>query len=322
MFCLRLHLGVVALQRAPCGAAEALRVELPGLRLAHPVMNASGVLGSSPEGFRRLAAAGVSAIVTKSFTVEPRRGYPTPIAVPLEYGMLNAVGLSNPGLEGLPGLVKAAKGLGLPVVASIAASSPGEAERLTAAAVEAGADAVELNLSCPHARGRGLVLLWDRRAAASVVSAAASVSDVPVYAKLGLVDNLPAAASRLLEAGAAGLVLLNTLPAMMIDVYAAAPVLGNRVGGLSGPAMHPVAVRAVYEVYAETGAPIIGVGGVEDWASAAELILAGASAVQIGTGIVRRGEQVVCETARGLLEWLRLLGYASIREAVGAAQRG
>jgi len=308
---------------APCGASGRLHVELPGLSLAHPVMNASGILGSSVDGLRRLAAAGVSALVLKSFTMEPRSGYPTPIAVPLPYGMVNAVGLSNPGLEGLPGLVQAAKKLGLPVVASLAASSPAEAERLAAAAVEAGADALELNLSCPHARGRGLVLLWDRAAAAEVVAAAASVAGgVPVYAKLGLVDNIADAASRMLEAGASGLVLINTLPAMVIDVYARAPVLGNKVGGLSGPAIHPVAVRAVYEVYRETGAPIIGVGGVEDWASAAELILAGAAAVQVGTGIVRRGEGVVCETVQGLERWLEETGYRSLAEAVGAAHRG
>jgi len=306
----------------PCGASEKLRVSLPGLVLAHPVMNASGILGSSPEGLARLAAAGVSALVLKSFTLEPREGYPTPIAVPLPYGLLNAVGLSNPGLEGLPGLVEAAKRLGRPVVASVAASTPGEAERLVEAAVEAGADAIELNLSCPHARGRGLMLLWDRGAAAEVVAAAASVAGrVPVYAKLGFVDNLADAASRMLGAGARGLVLINTLPAMMIDVYAGVPVLGNRVGGLSGPAIHPVAVRAVYEAYAETGAPIIGVGGVEDWASAAELILAGAAAVQVGTGIVRRGGQVICETVRGLKEWLETVGYRSLSEAVGAAHR-
>ncbi len=305
----------------PCGASPGLRVELPGLSLAHPVMNASGVLGSSVDGLKRLAAAGVSALVLKSFTLEPRSGYPTPIAVPLPYGMLNAVGLSNPGLEKLPSLVRNAKAFGLPVVASIAASTPAEAEKLAAAASEAGADAIELNLSCPHAKGRGLVLLWDRKAAAEVVNAAASVSRAPVYAKLGLVDNLVETASKMLEAGAAGLVLINTLPAMMIDVYSAYPVLGNRVGGLSGPAIHPVAVRAVYEVYGETGAPIIGVGGVEDWSSAAELILAGARAVQVGTGIVRHGEEVVCEIVKGLERWLNIRGYESLEDAVGAAQR-
>ena len=305
-----------------CGVSGRLRSRLPGLDLEHPVMNASGVLGSSPEGLERLARAGSAALVLKSFTLEPRKGYPSPIAVPLPYGLLNAVGLSNPGLEGLPGLVEAAKRLGRPVVASVAASSPSEAERLVEAAVGAGADAVEVNLSCPHARRRGLVLLWDRGAAAAVVEAAARAArGVPVYAKLGLVDNIVDAATRMLEAGAKGLVLINTLPAMMIDVYAAVPVLGNRVGGLSGPAIHPVAVRAVYEVYAETGAPVIGVGGVEDWASAAELILAGASAVQVGTGIVRRGEQVICEVARGLEEWLSRVGYASLSDAVGAAHK-
>ncbi len=306
---------------APCGAGPGLRVELPGLRLAHPVMNASGILGSSAGALRRLVEAGVSALVTKSFTLERREGYPTPIAVPLEYGLLNAVGLSNPGLEGLGALVEAARALGRPVVVSVAASSPEEASVLAGAAEEAGADAVELNLSCPHARGRGLVLLWDPEASRRVVEAAASTVGIPVYAKMGLVDRLADRAAELLEAGAAGLVLINTLPGMVIDVYAARPVLGNRVGGLSGPAIHPVAVRAVYEVYRETGAPVIGVGGVEDWVSAAELVLAGAGAVQVGTGIVRRGEQVICSIVEGLEKWLGEMGAGSISELVGAAQR-
>lgn len=306
---------------APCGAPPGLRVELPGLRLAHPVMNASGVLGSSPEALRRLAEAGASALVTKSFTRERREGYPTPIAVPLEYGLLNAVGLSNPGLEGLRPLVEAARRLGRPVVVSVAASTPEEASLLASAAEEAGADAVELNLSCPHARGRGLVLLWDPEASRRVVEAAASTVRIPVYAKMGLVDRLPDRAAGLLDAGAAGLVLINTLPGMVIDVYAARPVLGNRVGGLSGPAIHPVAVRAVYEVYRETGAPIIGVGGVEDWVGAAELVLAGAAAVQVGTGIVRRGEAVICSIVEGLAAWLEEMNARGIGELVGAAQR-
>jgi len=304
----------------PCNPPPALHTSLPGLDLAHPVMNASGILGSSLGGLMRLRKAGVAALVTKSFTIEKREGYPTPIAIPLPYGMVNAVGLANPGIEGLKPLVSEAVGLGLPVVVSIAASTPEEAEALAKAAVEAGAAALEVNLSCPHAEKRGLEVGVDPELSAAIVEAASSAG-APVYAKLGLMDNLPRRVPPLLDAGAKGVVLINTLKAMVIDVYAEKPILGHGVGGLSGPAIHPIAVRAVYEVYGETGAPIIGVGGVTGWKEAAELILAGARAVQVGTGIVLLGEGVVCSIVSGLASWLKGKGYESISEAVGAAHK-
>lgn len=285
-------------------------------------MNASGVLGSSIEGLRRLARGGASALVTKSFTREPREPYTTPIAVPVECGLLNAAGLPNPGLEALPGLVSEAKRLlGLPVVVSVAGGDEEEFAEVSAAAEEAGADAVELNLSCPHARGRGLEIGVDPSRVSSVVSSAASVVGIPVLAKLGLSDRVVESAGAALAAGARGVVLINTVRAMRIDVWARRPVLGNRVGGLSGRAIHPIAVRVVYEVYREHGCDIIGVGGVEDWETAAEMILAGAKAVQVATAVIERGEGVLLEIARGLHRYLEETGASGIEELVGAAQR-
>ncbi|BEP17235.1 dihydroorotate dehydrogenase [Pyrofollis japonicus] len=298
-----------------------LAVSVAGLRLQHPVMNASGILGSSREGFARLASAGVAAIVTKSFTRESRRGYPTPIAVPLEYGLLNAVGLSNPGAEALPGLVAEAKKHGVPVVVSIAGGGVDEFVEVAGIAEEAGADAVELNLSCPHAEGRGLELGMDPAMVRRIVGAVSSTVRVPVLAKLGLSDRILESAGAALEAGARGLVLINTIRAMRIDVWAKTPILGNIVGGLSGPAIHPIAVRVVYEVYAEHGADIVGVGGVYDWETAVELILAGARAVQVGTAIIAKGEQVISEIVDGLRRYLKVIGAQGISEIVGAAHR-
>ncbi|ABM80133.1 dihydroorotate dehydrogenase PyrD [Hyperthermus butylicus] len=298
-----------------------LAVRVAGLTLRHPVMNASGILGSHPEGVKLLVDAGVSAVVTKSFTVEPREGYPTPIAVPLPYGLLNAVGLSNPGIDGISVVVEEARRAGLPVVVSIAGSSEDEFSRLASAAEEAGADAIEVNLSCPHAKGMGREIGIEPRLVYSVVSATASVTRIPVIAKLGYVDRLVEAVGKALEAGARAVTLINTLPAMMIDVYAMKPVLGNLVGGLSGPAIHPVAVRAIYEVYREYRIDIIGAGGVEDWRTAAELVLAGARAVQVGTALVTRGLRVIGEIVQGLERYMEEVGVESIEELVGAAHR-
>jgi dihydroorotate dehydrogenase (NAD+) catalytic subunit len=298
-----------------------LSTSVAGIRLSHPVMNASGILGSDPGGVRLLYEAGVSCIVSKSFTVERREGYPTPIAVPLEYGMVNAVGLSNPGISGIAPLVAEAKRYGLPVIVSVAGRDEDEFSRLAAAAEEAGADAVELNLSCPHAKGMGREIGVEPGLVRRVVRTAASTVKIPVIAKLGFSDRLVDSASAALEAGARALTLINTLPAMVIDVYSMRPILGNRVGGLSGPAIHPIAVRAVYEVYGELKPEIIGAGGVDGWKPAAELILAGARAVQVGTALSMRGLGVVGEIVRGLERYLWEVGARSLEELVGAAHR-
>ncbi len=294
-----------------------------GLRLDNPVMNASGVLSSTPSDLIEVIRAGAAAAVTKSFTREPREGNPTPIIVPVACGYVNSVGLRNPGAEEMKRIIgEAARATGRPIVASIAAADPVEAEALTRIAVEAGAAAIELNLSCPHARGRGLELAWDDEMARSVVEAAVAASaGRPVWVKMGYVDRPVERAAALVEAGASAIVAMNTLRAMVIDVYAARPVLGGRVGGLSGRAIHPVAVRMVYEIHCEhPDIPVVGVGGVYTWRDAAELILAGASAVQIGTALFDRGLGVIREVLEGLERYLEEMGWG-LSDAVGAACR-
>ncbi|MET1128869.1 MAG: dihydroorotate dehydrogenase PyrD [Thermoproteota archaeon] len=298
-----------------------LRTSVAGIELEHPVMNASGILGESPETVQRLAGYGVSAIVTKSFTREPREGYATPISVPVACGLLNAVGLANPGVSALPLVVAAAKSAGKPVVVSIAGATVDEFVEIAAVAEDAGADAIELNLSCPHSERRGLEIGMDFNLSYRVVREVSSTVKIPVLAKLGVVDRLVDLAGRLLSAGAAGFTLINTLRAMKIDVYAARPVLGYGVGGLSGRAIHPVAVRAVYEVYAEHSPDIVGVGGIETWEDAVELMLAGAKAVQVGTALVVRGPEVISSILEGIEKYLEYTGAGSVAEIVGAAHR-
>ncbi len=299
-----------------------LETSVTGIRLRNPLMNASGILGSRPEHVERLAQAGVSAFVSKSITPEPREGHPTPIIVELPGdALLNSVGLANPGPGVIPGLVETAHRLGIPAIISVAGTTPEDFLKVASIAEEAGADAVELNLSCPHAKGYGLEIGMDPEAVRRVVRTVSSSLRIPVWAKLGVVDRLIEVAGKALEAGAGALVLINTVRAMAIDVYARKPVLGHGVGGLSGRPLHPLAVRAVYEVYREYGAEIVGVGGVFDWRSAAELILAGARALQLGTALVLRGERVVKEILEGLDRYLAETGSTRLAEMVGAAVR-
>jgi len=296
-----------------------LSVEVGGLKLSSPLMQASGILGGNPKALEMAAESDVGALVTKTITVEPRGGYDPPIVVQTGCGLVNAVGLSNPGKVAIKELVEVGNRYGLPVIVSIAGKDEKEFAELAWEAQDSGASAVELNLSCPHAKGLGLELGIDINMVKQIVCAVSTTTSIPVFAKLGLVDKLVDTASAALEAGASGLTLINTVRAMVIDIYAMTPVLSNKVGGLSGRAIKPIAVRAIYDVYKETKAPIIGVGGVYNWKDAVEMVLAGARAVQIGSAIVERGLTVFTEVKAGIAWWLHNQGFKSLREAVGLA---
>ncbi len=297
-----------------------LGVSVAGLSLRHPVMNASGILGSSPEHIDMLVSYNVSAVVTKTMTLQPREGYETPIIIELPNGgVLNAVGLANPGVEAVKSLVSRARALNTPLIASIGGRSEDEFVNAAIAVDEAGVDAVELNLSCPHTKGYGIEIGVDPHNVYSVTKSVASITTKPVLAKLGLSDSIVKSCEKALSAGAKALTLINTVKAMFIDVYTAKPVLSNVLGGLSGPPIHPVAVRVVYEVYRELKPEIIGCGGVSKWSDAAELVLAGARAIQVGTALMKGGD-VVTRILKGLEEWLEIMGFKEIGEAIGLAQ--
>ncbi len=316
-----MSVGEVATDDCLSSRLGVLETVVGGLTLTHPVMNASGVLASIPAGVARAASLGFSAVVTKTITPEPREGFNPPIVVQLPTGgMLNAVGLANPGAEAIPALVGAGRRAGLPVVVSVGGRDAGEFAELASAAEDAGASAVELNLSCPNARGYGMELGSDPRVVRDVVSSVRSVVGLPVMAKLGLSDRVVESAGAALEGGADALVLINTVRATYIDVYALRPVLTATHGGLSGPPIHPISVRVVYDVFREYGCDIVGVGGVYDWASAAEFIAAGARAVQVGTALAY-DEGVVRKVVDGLVRWVEAMGASNLSELVGAAVR-
>jgi len=298
-----------------------LETSVAGIKLKNPITNASGILAKDVDSIKELISSGLGAVITKSITVEPRKPYNLPTAVPLECGMLNAVGLSNPGSESLKETLITLKEVGIPIIVSIAGKDEKEFAHVAHIAEKYGASAVELNLSCPHVERMGLEILNDISLTRKVVEGVTSTVKIPVIAKLGIVDDIVRLSGLVLESGAKALSLINTIRAMKIDVYTKKPVLSHAIGGLSGIAIHPIAVRVVYEVYKEYRVDIMGVGGVYDWETAIEMMLAGARAVQIGTAIIKRGLGVINEIIDGIIKYGEETGARSIEEIVGAAQK-
>ena len=290
-----------------------LETSIAGLRLKHPVMNASGVLSNAPEGVITLVKLGFSAVVTKSITPKPLEGFEPSIIMELPTGgLINAVGLANPGKPAIKELVDSARSFNVPVIVSIAGLEPLEFVDVASEAEKAGADAVELNLSCSNRKGYGLEFGSQPSAVYEVTKEVASVVSILVIAKLGLSDRITEAAGKPLEAGAKALTLINTVKALYIEVYTLKPVLSAVYGGLSGPPIHPIAIRVIYEIYEEYRPEIIGVGGVQNWQTATELIAAGVKAVQIGTALIKDRE-VVDKVVNGLMHWTTTRGVRSMR---------
>jgi dihydroorotate dehydrogenase (NAD+) catalytic subunit len=293
-----------------------LRVELASLRLRNPVMLAAGILGVTGLSLRRVAEAGAGAVVSKSIGPNPREGYSNPTFTGTPGGFLNSMGLPNPGVEVFAQEVEIAKSGGVPVVVSIFGGSKQEFARVGVLMEETGADAFELNLSCPHSKllsfGQSPKLTF------SVVEAVKNSVGVPVFAKLTPnVNDIAAVARKAEEAGADAITCINTLRAMAIDAETGRPILANRFGGLSGPAIKPVALRCVFEVAEAVDIPVIGSGGITTWQDAVEFLLAGASAVQIGSAVALRDLGVFREVVEGIRTYLERKGYRSVKEIVG-----
>jgi len=299
-----------------------LEVHLAGLRLRNPTMLAAGILGTTAPSLLRVAEAGVGAAVTKSVGLHPRRGYPNPTIVQTRCGLINAMGLPNPGIHAFMSEIQDAKEGGVPVIVSVYGFSAEEFAEVGRLAVKAGADALELNVSCPHVRGTGLEIGQDPEAVAEVVREVKSAVDRPVFVKLSPnVADIAEVARAAAQAGADAITAINTVRAMAIEIETARPILAGGFGGLSGPAIKPIAVRCVYEIYRAVDVPVIGCGGVMDWRDAVELMLAGASAVQVGTAIAYHGLGVFRSIVNGLKEYLQRKGFGGVDEIVGLAHR-
>lgn len=278
--------------------------KISGITLRNPFMNASGVLGQTVSLLRRLQEAGAGAVVTKSITYEERKGYDNPTFVKIKCGYLNAMGLPNPGFKEFSKELSSSKEeFKVPVIVSIAPSEPKQAKEM-AATFKKVADAIEINLSCPHAEKLGLEVFSDMGLTENIVKSVKDNFDGPVFCKLPPYRNEVLGLIKSLESCDA-LVVSNTIRAMVIDVKAKKPILGNKFGGLSGRALHPISLALVFELYEKTRKPIVGVGGIESWEDAVEFFLAGASAVQIGSALEKKGTTIFKELIEGLEEYLK-----------------
>lgn len=302
---------------------ERLNTDLAGLRLANPTMLASGILGYSACTLETIAEGGAGAVVTKSVGLKPRRGYSNPTVVQVNCGLVNAMGLPNPGIEEFTKDIHMAKAvLKVPLIVSVYGFSPGEYALVAEKAVKAGADAVELNVSCPHVKETGIEIGQKPEVLAEAVRKVKATVEKPVFVKLSPnVAEIAEIAETAVKAGADALTAINTVKAMAIDLETAKPILSNRKGGLSGQAIKPIAVRCVYEIYERVKVPIIGCGGITDWRDAVEFMLAGATAVQIGTAIALKGPAVFKAVAKGIEAYLKRKGFRSVNEIVGLAHR-
>ncbi len=316
-----------------------LSVEFAGIKSRNPTMLASGILGISYEVMRRVYDAGAGVVVSKSISVEHREGYRGPIIVKVDSGYVNAVGLANPGVDHF---VQELSRYGydrervdatqqddksnsndnsVPIIVNLVGSSVNEFVSMVKRLDHLSIIGYELNLSCPHVERVGLEVGDDPELVSSIIKGIRAVTKKPIIAKLGLgaVDMIEVARVAI-DSGANAVTAINTIRAMVIDVETCMPVLSNRVGGLSGRAIKPIAVRCVYELY-NAGVPVIGCGGVYDWRDALEFILAGAQAVQIGSAIGYRWLDVFKEINDGIKEYLARKGLKSVRELIGVAHR-
>jgi dihydroorotate dehydrogenase (NAD+) catalytic subunit len=297
-----------------------LSVDIGGLKLQNPVMTASGTFGYAMEFKSLIDLNRLGGAIVKGLSLEPTKGNPPPRIVETPCGMLNAIGLENVGLEAfiekkIPQLSK----LEIPVLANIYGHTVESygllAERLDAVRALAG---IEINISCPNVKQGGVAFGTDARMAHKVVQTVRRRYSGYVMVKLSPnVTDITEIAKSVEAAGADGISLINTITGMAIDIYSRKPRIANITGGLSGPAIRPVAVRMVWQVAQAVKVPVIGIGGIMRAEDALEFIIAGASAVQVGTANFVN-PCATMEIIDGLTDYLETQGIASVREMIGS----
>ena len=278
---------------------------------------ASGILGVTASTMLRVLEHGADAVVTKSIGHTQRKGHQGPVLTESHGGLINAVGLTNPGIDAIQDELKFLQKARATFILSIFSETPEGIAELAEQGSELGPSALELNLSCPHAEISQIS--HSSQLTAQYVTAAKEVTRLPVFAKITPnASDYVAVGKAAQDAGVDAIVAINTVRGMKIDIQQMKPVLGNRVGGLSGPPIFPIAVRCVYDLYNALSIPIIGVGGVSSWQDAIEMHLAGASAIQIGTAVMEDLD-IFSKIKQGVKSYLKEKGYRDVSELIGIA---
>ena len=299
-----------------------LTVTIAGIRMRNPVMVASGTFGYGPEYADMVDLNALGAIVVKGISIDPWEGNQTPRMVEVTGGLVNAIGLQNPGAEKfIAETMPFLRRFDVPVIVNIWGRTVEEYEAVARRfdGVE-GVSALEVNISCPNIKKGGIAFGTDPRAAAEVVGRVRKATRLPLIPKLSPnVASIGDMARAVETAGADAISLINTIPAMVIDIERRRPVLANGVGGLSGPAIHHVAVKMVWEAARAVSIPVIGMGGIVEAEDAIEFIIAGASAVAVGTANFA-DPTTFSAVAQGIANYLARHGMRSVGELVGSLQ--
>jgi dihydroorotate dehydrogenase (NAD+) catalytic subunit len=300
-----------------------LTVDIGGLKLKNPVMTASGTFGYGEEYAEFVDLNMLGAVVVKGISLEPMQGNPSPRICETACGMLNAIGLQNVGLRSfLENKLPYLKNFDTKIIVNILGKNIREYVRLSKALDDAGVDAIELNVSCPNVKKGGIAFGVDKKILAKLITKVKqSVSSAAVITKLSPnVSNIPDFAKAAEDSGSDAISLINTIPGMAIDIETRRPKLANITGGLSGPAIKPIALRMVWEASGAVSIPVIGVGGIINADDAIEFMLAGASAIQVGTGNFLN-PRATSEIIEGIQLYLKRKAIHDIKMVIGNINR-
>lgn len=306
-----------------------LSVEFCGVRFQNPIVLASGVLGVTADSMAQVVRNGAGGVTSKSLWIREHKGHPNPTIITTEHFMLNAVGLPDAGPEkAREEIARYREVCQAPMIANIVGGTMEEYVEIAKEVALMKPDLVEVNISCPNVEDE-----FGKPMACSIVKSAevtrlvkealksAGAEDLPVVVKLSPnVENIVSIAESVLDAGANGVTAINTVgPGMCINIETAQPILANRVGGLSGPAIKPLAVKYVYDIYKARKCPIIGTGGITTGRDAIEIMMAGATLVGVGSAVWLRGQDVFGKIAQEMNEWCEANGVERLADLIGKA---
>lgn len=299
-----------------------LSIKLPGLNLKNPIMPASGCFGFGREFSEFYDLSLLGSIMVKAVTKEPREGNKMPRVIECKGGMLNAIGLMNPGIDHVEEELAWLEKYDVPIISNVAGYTEDDylyvAERISKAK---NVGALEINISCPNVKEGGITFGVDPEVAGRLTRRLKEVSEKPIYMKLSPnVSSITTMAKAVEENGADGITMINTLIGMRLDLKTGRPILANKTGGYSGPGVKPVAIRMIYEVFKTVKIPIIGMGGIQNSEDVLEFLYAGASSVAIGTQ--NFVDPLVCpKIINELPETLKKYGFSNVKDAIGYAHR-